>query len=324
MPAEVSAAVVRSFTRVDRGWMGVKFIGRLRLGQLEEGSDVFWAWTCLLLFPSVTLLTAAGLPHWQAMCWLTVATLAGCKAATWMLVDARPASPSRRLGYWLAWPGMDPAGFLFAPQAQVRRPAAAEWLEALAMLLLGIALIWGAVRWLIGWPALAAWIGMGGLLLVGHFGLLQLASCAWRAAGVQARPLMDRPWLAANLADYWGRRWNTAFRDLAHRLVLLPVMRRAGGTAGLIAVFLFSGIVHDLVISVSARGGYGLPTFYFLIQGAAALVQRSAWARSCGLAAGWRGWAITMVVVLGPAGLLFHQPWRENVILPLMHAIGAL
>jgi alginate O-acetyltransferase complex protein AlgI len=285
---------------------------------------VFWAWTCLLLFPSVTLLTASSLPHWQAMCWLTVATLAGCKAATWMLVDARQASSTRRLGYWLAWPGMDPASFLFAPRSQVRRPAAGEWWEAAGMLLLGIGLVWGAVRWLMPLPLVAAWVGIAGLLFVGHFGLLQFASCAWRAAGVQARPLMDRPWLAANLADYWGRRWNTAFRDLAHRLVLIPVMRRAGGPAGLLAVFLFSGIVHDLVISVSARGGYGLPTLYFLIQAAGTLFQRSLIAKRWRLESGWRGWAIAMAVVLGPAGLLFHEPWRQNVILPLLEALGAL
>ena len=36
----------------------------------------------LLLFPTATLLAAADLPPWQATCWLTVATLAGCNGAT--------------------------------------------------------------------------------------------------------------------------------------------------------------------------------------------------------------------------------------------------
>jgi hypothetical protein len=130
--------------------------------------------------------------------------------------------------------------------------------------------------------------------------------------------------LASNLADFWGRRWNTAFRDLAYRLVLLPVMRRAGPTAALVAVFLFSGLVHDFVISVSARGGYGLPTLYFLIQAAGTLLQRSPIARRLRLESGWRGWAVAMIVVFAPAGLLFHEPWRHNVILPFMQALGAL
>ncbi len=285
---------------------------------------MFWAWTCLLLFPSVTLLAAGGLPPWQAMCWLTVATLAGCKAATWMLVDPHLAAPSRRLGYWLAWPGMDPVGFLLAPTRDDVRPTFWQWCEAAVMTLLGAVLLLVGVRSAASWPDLAAWIGIAGLIFVGHFGVLELLSCAWRSCGILARPLMDHPWNAANLADFWGRRWNTAFRDLAYRLVLVPVMRRSGRTTGLLAVFLFSGLIHDFVISFSAQGGYGLPTLYFLIQAAGTLVQGSKLARWLGLHDGWRGWAVTMIVVLAPAGLLFHAPWRQNVILPLMDAIGAL
>jgi hypothetical protein len=278
----------------------------------------------LLLFPSLTLVVAGNLPPWQAMCWLTVATLAGCKAATWTLVDPRLATPARRLGYWLAWPGMDSIGFLLTPKTEDVRPTRGQWLEAAALTALGAGLILGAVRFLGWWPDLASWVAMSGLIVFGHFGTLELLSCVWRSQGILARPLMDHPWLASNLADFWGRRWNTAFRDLAYRLVLLPVMRRAGPTAALVAVFLFSGLVHDFVISVSARGGYGLPTLYFLIQAAGTLLQRSPIARRLRLESGWRGWAVAMIVVFAPAGLLFHEPWRHNVILPFMQALGAL
>jgi membrane bound O-acyltransferase family protein len=285
---------------------------------------VIWAWTCLLLFPTATLVAAANLPPWQMMCWLTLATLAGCKAATWTLVDPQLASPSRRLGYWLAWPGMDPAAFLLRPKQADVRPAYWPWIEAALMMLLGAVLIWGIVRWSAWSTNLAAWIAIAGLIFLGHFGLLELLSCAWRQSGINARPLMDHPWLATSLADFWGRRWNTAFRDLAYRLVLVPMTRRFGSNTGLVAVFLFSGVIHDFVISISARGGYGLPTLYFLIQGAATLLLRLPLAKRLGLDAGWKGWSVTMGVVFAPAGLLFHAPWRQNVILPLMEAIGAL
>ena len=285
---------------------------------------MFWAWICLLVFPTATLVAAAELPPWQAMCWLTVATLAGCKAATWTLIDARLAEAARRFGYWLAWPGMDPIAFLLEPKHPRHRPQPCEWIEAVLMSALGALLIWGGVRSLLWWPDLAAWAAIAGLIFLGHFGLLELLSCMWRYRGIHARPLMDHPWQAASLADFWGRRWNTAFRDLAYRLVLLPVTRRLGSTAGMTAVFLFSGIIHDFVISISSRGGYGLPTLYFLIQGAATLLQRTRGARRLGLDGGWRGWAVTMLVVFAPAGLLFHGPWRQNVILPLMEAIGGM
>ena len=54
------------------------------------------------------------------------------------------------------------------------------------------------------------------LVLVLHFGSFHLLSCGWRFAGVQARPLMDRPLASASVSEFWGRRWNTAFRDLTH------------------------------------------------------------------------------------------------------------
>ena len=285
---------------------------------------MFWAWTCLLLFPSLTLMAAGNLPPWQTMCWITVATLAGCKAATWTLVDPRLTTPARRLGYWLAWPGMDPVGFMLGPRRSDVTPTHRQWLEAIAMAALGAGLIWGVVRTLAWWPDLAAWVANAGLIFLGHFGLLELLSCAWRSGGVHARPLMDHPWMASSLADFWGRRWNTAFRDLAYRLVLVPVTRRVSSAAGLVAVFVFSGLIHDFVISVSARGGYGLPTLYFVIQAAGTLLQRSAAAKWLGLDCGWRGWAVTMTIVFAPAGLLFHSAWRHNVILPFMHAIGAM
>jgi hypothetical protein len=60
-----------------------------------------------------------------------------------------------------------------------------------------------------------------------------------------------------------------------------------------------------------------------LIQAAATLLQRSRPARRLGLDSGWRGRFLTMLVVFAPAGLLFHAAWRNNVILPLIEAIGA-
>jgi alginate O-acetyltransferase complex protein AlgI len=88
------------------------------------------------------------------------------------------------------------------------------------------------------------------------------------------------------------------------------------------ATFLASGLVHDLVISVPARGGYGLPTVYFVIQGAGVLFERTPLARRVGI--GRRGIvsrAFTAVVVLAPVPLLFHEPFLNRVILPFLEVI---
>jgi D-alanyl-lipoteichoic acid acyltransferase DltB (MBOAT superfamily) len=135
--------------------------------------------------------------------------------------------------------------------------------------------------------------------------------------------LMHAPLWATSLADFWGRRWNTAFHELVHRFAFRPLRRVAGAGGATLAVFFVSGLVHELVISVPARGGYGGPTIYFLISGLGVLAEHSRMGRRAGLGAGWRGRVFTLTVAAGPVPLLFHPPFVHHIILPLLHAIGA-
>ena len=91
----------------------------------------------------------------------------------------------------------------------------------------------------------------------------------------------------------------------------------------MLVVFAGSGLVHDLVITVPAGGGYGGPTFYFLLQGIALLVERSRAGQRFGLGAGWRGRCFAVLVVVAPVGWLFPPVFVSNVILPMLQAIGA-
>jgi alginate O-acetyltransferase complex protein AlgI len=164
---------------------------------------------------------------------------------------------------------------------------------------------------------------MLGVILFLHFGLFHLLALAWQKAGVDAKPVMRGPVLASSLAEFWSTRWNTAFNALVHDLAFRPLCRKFGVTRATLGVFLISGIVHDLVISLPARAGYGLPTAYFLFQGVAVLFERTVLGRRLGLGKGFRGWLFTMVCAGGPAFWLFHPPFVTNVILPMLQAIGA-
>jgi len=262
---------------------------------------------------------------WMLM-WATAGSLyAGCKWLSYR--DARGrgvAANGRALAYLLLWPGMDADAFLF-PRARVARPASSEWLAAALKTMLGLALTWVVARTVLPIRTLlAGWVAMTGLIFVLHFGTFHLLSLVWRAAGVDAAPIMKNPLRAESLADFWGRRWNTAFHVLADRFAFRPLRSRVGVIGATLGAFLASGLIHELVISVPARGGYFLPTAYFLIQGLAVCAERTRTGRRLGLARGWRGWLFTVAVTAGPAFWLFPPVFVRNVVLPMLKEIGAV
>jgi Membrane bound O-acyl transferase family len=279
----------------------------------------------LVLLPAGAWLLVHPAPAWMLMWALSIAVYAGLKWLTWWrarrLAVANPAT--RSLGYLLAWPGMDAPAFLDA----VRRGAAPSLLElaaAAGSLALGATLFWGVARLAAAVPLAAGWIGLFGLIFVLHFGGFRLASIFWRTLGVDAVPLMRAPILAGSLGELWGRRWNTAFHVLARDLLVAPLRSRVGMPAAVLAAFLASGLVHDLVLSVPAGAGYGLPTAYFLLQGAGLLAERTRLGRRLGLGAGLRGRLFALAVAGVPAFGLFHPPFVVGVIVPFMRAVGAL
>jgi alginate O-acetyltransferase complex protein AlgI len=198
------------------------------------------------------------------------------------------------------------------------------WLAAFAKMLFGAALIWACARFfVVNQQLLAGWIGMTGLVFMLHFGFFHVQELIWRRAGIAVGPIMRAPILSQSLAEFWGQRWNLAFSQLAHDFGFMPLRRRLGIAGATITVFAGSGLIHELVISVPARGGYGLPTIYFLIQGLGVVFERTTFAKQTGLGRGWRGRLFMAICTIGPVFWLFHPIFVRNVILPMLHAIGA-
>jgi hypothetical protein len=73
-----------------------------------------------------------------------------------------------------------------------------------------------------------------------------------------------------------------------------------------------------------ARGGYGLPTVYFLLQGVGLLLERSPLSARLGIRRNGRARVYALVVAGAPAFWLFHPPFVLHVILPFMRAVGAI
>jgi len=279
-----------------------------------------------LLPPAVVLLAPPWWPRWAVMWALAFAIWCGCKWLTWRRTPAPNAPAWQHAAYLLLWPGLDPAAFLSPrPNPSVRVPTPREWLFGVAKLLVGLVVLFGVARLVPAeYPYLTGWAGMVGTIMVLHFGSFHLASCFWRSFGVQARPLMHAPLTSVSLGEFWGRRWNTAFRDLTHRFLFRPLTAKLGARGAVLAGFLFSGIVHDAVISVPAGGGYGGPTIFFVLQALGMLAERGRAGRGMGLGRGWRGWLFSILLLVVPAPLLFHPPFVEGIVVPFMRAIGAI
>jgi hypothetical protein len=275
-------------------------------------------WAPLAVLPTAALMLGLALPSWLLMWSLAISVYAGLK---WLsFADRVPAGESlslRALGYLLLWPGMDAPTF-FARGRPVARPTPIEWMFAVLKVVFGLLLLNLAIANLNSTPFAAAWAGLIGLAFVLHFGLFNLLSLTWRLAGVDARPIMRAPINATSLGEFWSERWNLAFRDLAHVYVFRPLAPRIGVRGATLATFLVSGLIHDFVISIPAGGGYGLPTLYFAFQGCGVCFERTRVARRLGLGRGETGWFYCLATTTLPVCLLFHGPFIDRVVLPML------
>ncbi len=225
--------------------------------------------------------------------------------------DGRRLSLPRTFAFVFLWPGMKPSTF------EERGPgplAGTDHLLADGFVRLGL----GALLVAVG---RAAWIETGsrwltaalllpGISLVLHFGVLNVLAGCWRFVGVDAYRLFRAPLLARSLSEFWGRRWNLAFSEMVTVAVYRPVSAKLGRGAGTFAAFVFSALTHELALSVPARGGYGLPSVYFLLQGALVLVEKRT---------GWTpGRVWTLAALTLPLPLLFNGPCLDAIVWPLV------
>jgi hypothetical protein len=242
--------------------------------------------------------------------------------------DGQPRlSPGRWLAFAAAWPGMRPAPFArlggppLSGSGDLIRRGLLRLLLGLGLVLLARLVCVYTPSWLARDHAqgLAMLLLLPGLSLILHFGVFNLLAGLWRRAGVDARPLFRAPLLATSLTEFWGRRWNLAFTEMTAVGVYRPLAGWTGRGAATAAAFLFSGLLHELAISLPVKTGFGLPTLYFLLHGGLVLVER-------GLErAGWpvnrwtwvgRVWTLAWLVL--PLPVLFHPAFRAEVVWPLL------
>ncbi len=140
-----------------------------------------------------------------------------------------------------------------------------------------------------------------------HYGVLRLLTAFWRMQGIPVRPLFRNPLVSRGLADFWAKRWNLSFSQMMARAVQRPLRAKFGKRPALFTVFLTSGLLHELAITVPVQSGYGLPTLYFTLHGVIVLLEKEKWPL-------WFSRSLALLLVAVPLPLLFPDVFTEEII----------
>lgn len=225
--------------------------------------------------------------------------------------------------HFAAWPGVDLAPFrrrgVLEQSEEQQKQDARGLFRGVACLVLGIAML-AALAWFE--PSLdasfAGWATIFALLCAVHLGVGEMLPWIVHAIGFDVAPMFLAPLASTSLSDFWSRRWNRAFVEMDRILFLRPLRRRLGARGALFAVFVLSGVFHEAAISYPAGAGWGGPLLYFVLHGLLVTLAepriKSAGAQRI----------LTWAALLLPLPLLFHAPFREHLILPLLAILSRL
>ncbi|CAK9309579.1 unnamed protein product [Citrullus colocynthis] len=141
--------------------------------------------------------------------------------------------------------------------------------------------------------------------------------------GIELEPPSNEPYLSTSLQDFWGRRWNLLVSNILRLTVFLPVRTAVIGVAGrrrsaavaVFAVFLVSGLMHELLFYYVNRA---VPSWevtgFFVLQGVCVLVEfqlKTAVGKKFRV-----HWAVSLPITMGfmviTASWLFFPPVLRN------------
>lgn len=217
--------------------------------------------------------------EWQMTCWYLIVLLPGALLAKigslWVAGIRRPAAMVGGSFFWapsLSLPSWEKRERLDGRTAKhrVMMVSGGQLLALAAVYLFFIPMIRPFPWWLQSYLAVMPFW----LLIEALGGLCRLL---WLPSGRLVPPINIRPWQSADLADFWGRRWNRLIGNWLYQVVFMPLRRRP--KTAMFATFVVSGLIHELLVSlpfmlVYGENIWGLMTGYFLIQYLAIRVER--------------------------------------------------
>jgi len=231
------------------------------------------------------------------ICCVLLGGMKGLVYAEW--AGAHRLTLGRYLVFSVCWFGMDPGSF------RAKR-AGLSWkgdvLQGLGLMVVGTLGAW--LVWWMGWRQI--FVMFLPMSLGFHFGALRVLKGGLRAAGYPVRTLFPNLLSAQGFGDFWSRRWNVGYSQMMQRLVGRPVESLFGESAGVMAVFVGSGILHELAITLPVRAGFGWPTLFFTVHGLLTVLERRL-GRPLGKVP-------ALLAVAVPLGVLFPPAFQREVI----------
>ncbi|XSG74284.1 wax synthase family protein [Herpetosiphon llansteffanensis] len=288
---------------------------------LRDAQQRRWAaWFLAFLAIGNGLWLSQPWPLWGRIIAIWVPTYLAFKG--WRLLYS-PHAQTKQLGFWrnvgfIFWLGMQ-----LEPWLLPRQPDLA-WRKNVAhgALWLGFGGVIGLVAWFwptptVGlWLLWRCWLALVGVVISLFFGVTRLYLAIWQAFGWQVQPLFLAPIYSRSVSEWWGKRWNMAVHEVLSVVVWQPLKPLIGSRWAAAMVFIVSGLLHELLLSYPAAGGWGWPTGYFVVQIAATSLERQRSVRAWLRRSSYRQiiWTLSWTII--PAPLLF----RPELVLGLFAA----
>ena len=131
--------------------------------------------------------------------------------------------------------------------------------------------------------------------------LLSHSPSAWPA-------VMDNPWAAQSLHEFWAKRWHQLLRQTFLVFGGFPGRKIAGNVGLVLGTFLASGFFHECTILAMGREWDSRVPLFFLMQGGSVIGERI-WKKTTGRRVGGflgRLWVYVDIIILGqPLGKCF-------------------
>lgn len=268
---------------------------------------------------ATVLLFQASLEPMQACSAMLVAFILYFKLVTWfdLKTEVGKLDGFRSLLYAFCWVGMEAKAFFFSPVE--KKVTAKEWFEVAFKMTFGFLLVEqaGNIPFITD-PFAQAWVVLIGLCFWIYFGIFHLMSCLYRSFGIDAPHLMRSPFRSTSLGEIWSHRWNTSYSLLFHQYLYKPLRSKFSPNFSTLGAFMLSGIAHEAFVSWPVGAGYGLPTLYFMIQGLGVIAERNTFLTKVFEKFPLLNIIYTYSVALLPIGLLFHAPFLEGALYPIV------